>query len=76
MAKHLSLEERNLIAQRLNEGCSFKAIAVELDKNCTTISREIRNHLIFKKTGTTGKCFNACKHRIGCKKYTSVRNAL
>lgn len=32
MAKHLSLEDRNLIAQHLNEGCSFKAIAKELGK--------------------------------------------
>lgn len=41
MAKHLSLENRNLIAQRLNEGGSFKAIAKEPDKNCTSISREV-----------------------------------
>ena len=69
MAKHLSLEDRNLIAQRLNEGCSFKAIAIELDKNCTTISREIRNHLTFKKVGAPGRSFNACKHRFSCKKF-------
>ena len=49
MAKHLSLEDRNLIAQRLNEGCSFKAIAKELERNPTSISREVRNHLIFKQ---------------------------
>ena len=68
MAKHLSLEDRNLIAQRLNEGCSFKAIANELGKNCTSISREVRNHLTFKKAGTPGRAFNACKHRFSCNK--------
>lgn len=68
MAKHLSLEDRNLIAQRLNEGCSFKAIANELGKNCTTISREIKNHLIFAKVGAAGRSYNACKHRFLCKK--------
>ena len=68
MAKHLSLEDRNLIAQRLNEGRSFKAIASELGKNCTSISREVRNHLSFKKVGSPGRNFNACKHRFSCKK--------
>ena len=66
MAKHLTLEDRNLIAQRLNEGCSFKTIANELGKNCTSISREVRNHLVFEKKGTMGKCFNACKHKFSC----------
>ena len=69
MAKHLSLEDRNLIAQRLTEGCSFKSIANELDRNCTTISREVRNHLVFVKKGTIGKCFNACKHKFSCTKF-------
>lgn len=69
MAKHLSLEDRNLIAQRLNEGCSFKAIANELGKNCTSISREVRNHLVFKQAGAPGRSFNACKHRFSCKKF-------
>ena len=69
MAKHLTLEERNIIAQRLNEGCSFKAIANELGKSCTTISREIRTHLIFKKVGSQGRAFNACKHRFVCREH-------
>lgn len=66
MAKHLTLDERNIIAQRLNEGCSFKAIANELGKNSTTISREVRFHLVFKKAGSPGRAFNACRHRFSC----------
>ena len=69
MAKHLSLEDRNLIAQRLNEGCSFKAITIELDRSPTSISREVRNHLTFKKVGAPGRSFNACRHRFSCKKF-------
>lgn len=72
MAKHLSLENRNLIAQRLNEGCSFKAIAKELGKNCTSISRKMRSHLSFKKVGSPGRSFNACKHRFSHKNIISV----
>lgn len=67
MGKHLTLDERMIIAQRLNEGVSFKAIAAELNKNCTTISREVRSHLVFKKTGSAGRSFNACRHRFSCK---------
>lgn len=61
---HLTLDERNIIAQRLNEVCSFKAIANELGKNCTTISREVQSHLVFKKVGSPGRFLNACKHRF------------
>lgn len=68
MAKHLTLDERNIIAQRLAEGCSFKAIANELGKNCTTISREVQSHLVFKKVGSPGRTFNTCKHRFSCQK--------
>ena len=68
MAKHLSLEDRNLIAQRLNEGCSFKAIASELGRSSTCISREVSDHLSFKKAVSPGRSFNACKHRFSCKK--------
>lgn len=69
MAKHLSLDERNLIAQRLNEGCSFKSIAVELEKSPTTISREVRSHYVTKKIGSPGRNFNACRNRFSCKAY-------
>ena len=48
MGKHLTLDERMIIAQRLNEGVSFKAIAAELNKNCDHLSRQIQilTHLI------------------------------
>ena len=45
---------------------SFKAIARELGKDCTTISKEIRNHLVFKKSGALGKPFNDCALRFDC----------
>ena len=66
MAKHLTLDDRSIIALRLNERCSFKAIANELGKNCTTISREVQSHLVFKRVGAPGRAFNACKHRFSC----------
>ena len=68
MAKHshLSLDERITIAQLLKEKSSFKAIARELGRDPSTISKEIRRHRIPKRSGAIGKSFNNCAHRSGC----------
>lgn len=66
MYKHLSLDDRMNIEKYLNEGLSFKEIGRRLNKNCTTISREIRNHYIVKNTGGVGRKFNNCICRSSC----------
>ncbi|TAH59831.1 MAG: IS30 family transposase [Fermentimonas caenicola] len=68
MQKHLNLNERSTIEQSLNDCLSFKAIGRELNRNCTTISKEVRLHRIFKKTGSFGNPFNNCVHRYDCDK--------
>lgn len=64
--KHLTLDERTIISTLLDKTFSFKAIAKELDKDCTTISKEVRRHIIFKRTGCQGNPYNACRHRFSC----------
>ena len=59
--KHLNLEARILIETSLNEGNSFKSIARQLGKDCTTISKEVRAHICFEKVGTYGRSFNDCR---------------
>lgn len=71
--KHLTLEERVLIEDRLNHGQSVRSIARELNKSPSTILREIRNHscnlssqkndcLNFKYCNYKGLCGNTdCK---------------
>ena len=68
MAKHshLSLDERITIASAFKEQSSFKAIARELGRDPSTISKEIRRHRIPIKSGALGKAFNNCAHRFGC----------
>lgn len=66
MAKHLSLEDRSTICRGLEHRDSFKQIGRELGKDCTTISKEIKNHLVFRKTGAVGRAYNACVHRHRC----------
>ena len=45
--KHLLSDEIIRIEELLKEGRSFKAIANELGKSPTTVSREIRSHTIY-----------------------------
>ena len=66
MKKHLSLDERFDIENGLSNRLSFKEIARNIGKDCTTISREIRNHYIVKNTGSIGRSFNNCIHRKTC----------
>ncbi len=59
--RHLTQEERNIIEQRLISRESFKSIARELGKDPTTIAKEIKNHIQFRKIGCYGKAFNDCR---------------
>ena len=65
--KHLTLDNRYTIEQGLNQRLSFKAIGLALEKDCTTISKEVRNHLVFQKTGVPYRPFNDCLNRKNCK---------
>lgn len=60
--KHLTLDARTIIELELGKGRSFKAIGQLLNKDCTTISKEIRNHRIFERKGAFGKAFNDCMY--------------
>lgn len=64
--KHLDLSQRIVIEQSLNKKLSFKAIRREIDKDCTTISKEVRSRRQFKKTGAYGRPFNDCIYRFSC----------
>lgn len=53
--KHLSYDDRLDIETGLKNNLSFKQIAKDLGKDCTTISKEIKNHIIFKNTAAIGR---------------------
>lgn len=65
-SKHLTLDERYTIQHMLKDKSSFKAIALKLGRDCTTISKEVRSRRIFKKMGSHGRPFNNCIHKTGC----------
>lgn len=64
--KHLSYDDRLEIELGLKQNLSFKKIGEKIDKDCTTISKEIRNHYVVKNTGTLGRDFNNCYFRKDC----------
>lgn len=64
--KHLSYDDRLIIEKNLSLSKSFKYIGKLLDKDCTTISKEIRNHYKVMNTGSVGRRFNNCVYRRIC----------
>ena len=66
--KHLTLDERIIIETMLNQKASFREIADSIGKNPTSISREVRSHLIFRRIGGINLNYNACVHRFHCTK--------
>ena len=49
--KHLTHNDREEIAECLNKGMTFKAIARRIGKDPTTVSKEVKKHLIATKPG-------------------------
>ena len=45
--KHLSFDDRLEIEKGLKSNLSFKKIGANIGKDCTTVSKEIRNHRSF-----------------------------
>lgn len=67
--KHLTLDERNFIQTSLSNGDSFKKIARNLDRDSSTISKEVNNRALTEKKGAPGRHFHDCIHRFDCKQY-------
>lgn len=64
--KHLTLDDRLIIERELFFNSSFKKIARLINKDCTTISKEIRNHIMYRNSGAVGRQFFDCVNRYDC----------
>lgn len=67
--KHLTLDERNFIEQKLAKNTSFREIAQHLSKDPTTISKEVRKHRIRKEGQSVHVNFNHCAKKYNCHKH-------
>ena len=63
---HLTRDDRYTIENNLNNNVSLKQIGRNINKHCSCISREIKNHYITKNTGSVGRKFNNCLYRRTC----------
>ena len=63
---HLTKDDRITIENNLNNNTSLKQIGKNINKHCSSISREIKNHYITKNTGSVGRQFNNCIFRKTC----------
>ncbi|WP_143157112.1 IS30 family transposase [Desulforamulus putei] len=64
--KHLTLDDRSYIHSSLNAGQSFRWIAQHLDKDPSTISKEIRSHRLPLRATPYGRIPNNCIHKTNC----------
>lgn len=48
--KHMTLDDRTEIQECLDKGMSFKAIGKRIGKDQTTISKEVKKHLVVRET--------------------------
>lgn len=63
---HLSLNDRNIIEEELNQGSSFTVIANLLKKSPSSISKEIRRNSSTVKPSTFNNSFNKCNSKRSC----------
>lgn len=68
MSKFFTYENRLHLQKGLKDSLSIKAIAASLNKNSTTVSREIKKYSSEVATGYPGYPFNECKNRFNCRK--------
>ena len=66
--KHLTLDNRITIEKGLDTGTSLRQIALSLDKDPSTISKEIRKHRTQHPHNTYNEPHNKCAHFTICKK--------
>lgn len=68
MSQHMTIEDRNIIFIGLSVRKSLYQIAVEIGKDRSTISREIRKHAVEVDQGASYRLKNRCIHRSDCRR--------
>lgn len=76
--KHLTLSDRTYIEQELVQGSSFKSIADVLQKDPSSISKEVKRARIFTQAESTYKChgcmnYNTCEKKHICGEWCNLR---
>ena len=70
MSKHMTQQERQIIATGLDSGHSLNSISKNVGKHLSTVSREILKHRKLTDSSAYGRIDNKCVNRLSC----SIRN--
>ena len=65
---HFTQEEREVIENLLNNKKTFTEISRVIGKSSSGISKEVRRHIIFRRSNLPGRSYNNCKKRFNCSK--------
>jgi IS30 family transposase len=65
--KHLTHDNRSIISNMLDKRCSFNEIATKINKDPTTISKEVRKRRVIEGGNVRFKPKNDCLNRRNCK---------
>ena len=65
---HYTLEEREVIESLLNEKKNFKEIAQVIGKSPSGVSKEVRQHIVLRRSNMPGRNYNNCAKRFTCTK--------
>ncbi|MCV6599668.1 MAG: IS30 family transposase [Alphaproteobacteria bacterium] len=68
MSKYLTYDQRLEIEAGLKKGLSFGVIGKIISKDRTTVAKEIKRNHIIKKIGYASYPYNACVHRVDCRR--------
>ena len=66
--KHMTMDQRIMIEKSLDLGASLRSIALQLGKDPTTISKEIKKRRIFQEHNHFNEAKNKCALVKDCKK--------
>ena len=61
---HYTLEEREVIESLLNEKKNFKEIAQVIGKSPSGVSKEVRQHIVLRRSNMPGRNYNNCAKRF------------
>lgn len=74
--KHMTMDQRIIIEKGLDQGNSLRSIALQLGKDPTTISKEIKKHRTIQEPSRFNESKNKCALIKECKKRISVKSML
>lgn len=66
--KHLTMDDRIIIEKGLDQACSLRSIAIQLGKDPSTISKEIKKHRTVQEHSHFNEPSNKCALAKDCKK--------